>query len=301
MHRFVSKHINFYPSSVNASLRNINRRVHYTDKIKLAILDWSGTTIDPHVIAPAVSFVNVFKKHGVPITMSEARKPMGLRKDLHIQEILKMPDVIKRWKDSKGYAPTDNDAELLFSDYIPLQNECLPQYTTLLPNVINTAKYLRNNLNIKIGTTTGFTRSMVDVILENTKKQGYTPDTNVAGDEIDNGLGRRPNPFMIYRNMLNLDIWPIQSVVKVDDTVGGVGEGLNAGCWTVGISSFSNYNDIDDLEHWNGLTNQEKNDKIANSRDILINSNAHYVIDDISQLPFVIKEINFRLSSGEHP
>ena len=43
-----------------------------------------STTADKYVIAPAVVFQDVFHKHGVPITMAEARLPMGLRKDLHI-------------------------------------------------------------------------------------------------------------------------------------------------------------------------------------------------------------------------
>ena len=47
--------------------------------MKAVILDWSGTTADAHVIAPAISFCKVFEKHGVPITMEEARLPMGLR------------------------------------------------------------------------------------------------------------------------------------------------------------------------------------------------------------------------------
>jgi len=50
-----------------------------------------------HVIAPAVVFYEVFKKHGVPITMKEARLPMGLRKDLHIAKILEIPEVKERW------------------------------------------------------------------------------------------------------------------------------------------------------------------------------------------------------------
>ena len=59
-------------------------------KISGLILDFSGTTLDPHVIAPAFSFMEAFAKEGVPITMEEARKPMGLRKDLHILRILEV-------------------------------------------------------------------------------------------------------------------------------------------------------------------------------------------------------------------
>ena len=57
----------------------------YRGKVKALILDWSGTTVDAYVVAPAVVFVEVFKKHGVEISMPEARGPMGLLKDLHIK------------------------------------------------------------------------------------------------------------------------------------------------------------------------------------------------------------------------
>ena len=46
----------------------------------------------------------------------------------------------------------------------------------------------------------------------------------------------RPTPSMIYLNMVNMDVYPAQAVVKVDDTTSGIVAGLNAGCWTVGVA-----------------------------------------------------------------
>jgi phosphonoacetaldehyde hydrolase len=63
----------------------------YKGKVKTIILDWSGTTADAYVIAPAVVFVEVFKNQGVEISMEEARGPMGLRKDLHIKALTEDP------------------------------------------------------------------------------------------------------------------------------------------------------------------------------------------------------------------
>jgi len=59
----------------------------YRGPLQTCILDWSGTTADKYVLAPALAFRQVFEKAGVPITMKEARLPMGLRKDLHIRAI----------------------------------------------------------------------------------------------------------------------------------------------------------------------------------------------------------------------
>ena len=63
--------------------------------------------------------------------------------------------------------------------------------------------------------------------------QGYAPDCYVTSDLVPNA---RPSPAMIFKNMIELDIWVPKSVVKVDDTTGGIKAGLYAGCWTVGIA-----------------------------------------------------------------
>jgi hypothetical protein len=38
---------------------------------------------------------------------------------------------------------------------------------------------------------------MVDVLLETAVKSGYNPNFTVGGDEVENGMGYRPTPFMI--------------------------------------------------------------------------------------------------------
>lgn len=271
------------------------------EKVKAVILDWSGTTADPFVIAPARVFADVFQKHNVPITMKEAREPMGLRKDLHIAKILQNPDIRKRWFEIKGYEPTQKDVDELFVDFVPMQLSCLREYTGLLPGVADTIKKLQIS-GIKIGSTTGFLESMVDILLEDAKKQNYIPDSSVAGDQVSHNMGFRPAPFMVYENLKQLGIYPIKSVVKVDDTISGVGEGINAGCWAVGVCGWSNYMDIDSMEQWNNMSDTEKEERRNMSKNKLIyESNAHYVIDDLTFLPTVIDDINLRLQNGETP
>jgi len=275
-------------------------RKGFRGPLRAAILDWSGTTADAHVLAPAVVFADVFEKHGVPISMKEAREPMGLRKDLHIAKILEIPAVAQRWTKIKGAAPTPMDVNTLFTDFVPMQLECLGKYTTLLPGVAETVATLKSD-GMKIGSTTGFTKRMVDVLLRDAKKQGYEPDSSVAGDEVPNNMGWRPAPFMIYQNLVNLGVFPIESVVKVDDTVSGVGEGLNAGCWAVGVANWSNYTDVDSLEQWEAMPEAEREARREVSRAKLYQSGAHYVIDELPDMVSVCQDINDRLSRGEMP
>ncbi len=270
----------------------------YQGRVKGLVLDWSGTTADEYVIAPAVVFVDVFKKFNVEISMTEAREPMGLRKDLHILELTKLPKIRERWNNAHGRYPFQGDVDRMFADFVPMQLDCLRKYTTLLPHVADVTQKFQKE-GIKIGSSTGFVRSMVDILEEDAKKQGYTPDASVAGDEVANGA--RPKPFMVYRNLDLMNVHPIQSVVKVDDTVSGIGEALEAGCWGVGIARYSNYMDMDTLEEAQSLPKDEIQRRLVKTRDILQKAGAHYVINTFDELPEVVEEINLRLSKGERP
>lgn len=270
----------------------------YRGKVKALVLDWSGTTADAYVVAPAVVFVEVFKNQGVEISMAEARGPMGLRKDLHIKALTEVPEIRERWKSVHGKNPDQDDVDRMFADFVPLQLDCLRKYTDLLPGVAKVTQRLQAQ-GIKIGSSTGFTRAMVDILEEEAAKQGYKPDASVAGDEVSHGA--RPAPHMVYRNLDLMGIDPIQSVVKVDDTVSGVGEAVNAGCWGVGVVRYSNYMDVDTPEQGAEMSEQETERRMAMTHDILAKAGAHYVIDSLADIEPVIEDINTRLTRGERP
>jgi phosphonoacetaldehyde hydrolase len=270
----------------------------YKGKVQAVILDWSGTTADAYVVAPAVVFVEVFKRQKVEISMLEARGPMGLRKDLHIKALTEVDEIKERWKKIHGKYPEQSDVDRMFADFVPLQLDCLRKYTTLLPGVAEVTQRLQKQ-GIKIGSTTGFVRSMVDILEEDSAKQGYKPDASVAGDEVTNGA--RPSPHMVYKNLDMLNITPIQSVVKVDDTASGVGEAVNAGCWGIGVTRYSNYMDVDTPEDGKKLSEDEIKKRVAKTKDILEKAGAHYILESIADIEPVIEDINKRIARGERP
>ena len=287
--------------SLNEGEKLMNKYVEekrYRGKVQAVILDWSGTTADAYVVAPAVVFVKVFKRQNVEISMAEARGPMGLRKDLHIKALTKVDEIKERWKNIHGQYPDQSDVDRMFADFVPLQLDCLRKYTTLLPGVAEVTQRLQKQ-GIKIGSTTGFIRPMVDILEEDAAKQGYKPDASVAGDEVINGA--RPSPHMVYKNLDMLNITPIHSVIKVDDTVSGVGEAVNAGCWGVGVTRYSNYMDVDSPEDGEKLSDDEIAKRHAKTKDMLEKAGAHYVIDSIVDIEPVIEHVNQRLARGEKP
>ncbi len=263
------------------------------------ILDWSGTVCDAYVLAPTRAFVEVFAEAGVEISVSEARVPMGLPKDVHIRRLLETPAIRGRWRVVHGRDPDGSDAESLFAGFIPRQIACIAEHAGLLPGVVEMADILRSDHGVKIGVTTGFPRAVVDVVERHARRQGFCPDATVAADDVAHGA--RPRPFMLYRNLDLLDVHPIQSVVKVDDTVSGVREGLEAGCWSVGIAGYSNYMDADSTEEARLWTGEEAARRLERTRQRLAGAGAHYVIDEPLDLPAVVGDVNRRLERGERP
>ncbi|MEE8270952.1 MAG: phosphonoacetaldehyde hydrolase, partial [Alphaproteobacteria bacterium] len=170
----------------------------YRGGVKALVLDWSGTTVDAYVVAPAVVFVAAFGKQGVEISMAEARGPMGLRKDLHIKALTEDPAIRERWNGVHGSYPDQADVDAMFADFVPMQLDCLRAYADLLPGVADVVGRLQAR-GIKIGSSTGFIRVMVDILEDEAAKQGYRPDASVAGDDVIHGA--RPAPHMVYRNL----------------------------------------------------------------------------------------------------
>ena len=105
---------------------------------------------------------------------------------------------------------------------------------------------------------------------------------------------------MVIKNMMEMNVFPPAAVVKVDDTVVGVEEGLNAGTWAVGVSKTGTLVGLND-EEIKKMPKAELKAKIEVANDKLRRAGAHYVIEEISQLPHVILEIEERLKRREKP
>ena len=63
------------------------------------LLDWTGTTLDYGCYAPAVAFVEVYRRRGVDITIEQARASMGAHKKVPIGELSKVPEVAALWQE----------------------------------------------------------------------------------------------------------------------------------------------------------------------------------------------------------
>ena len=268
----------------------------YRGRVQAVLLDWAGTTMDFGCMAPAVVFALVFERHGVPITMDEARAPMGAHKRVHIQKITQLDAVRSRWHEAHGRLPTNDDVDAMFADFVPLQLECLSRYSELVPGTLQAIAALRQR-GIRIGSTTGYTTEMTAINLRDAERQGYKPDSTVSASEMPAG---RPYPFMCLQNAINLQVDCVAACVKVDDTVPGVEEGLNAGMWSVGLAVSGNEVGLS-LADWQALPADEHKVKRERAYRRMLQSGAHYVVDTIADLLPCIDDIEARLRRGERP
>src|SRR4029077_3970983 len=153
-------------------------RRSYRGPLKAVILDWAGTTMDYGCFAPAVVFMEVFRRKGVDISIEQAREPMGAHKRMHIGLIAKNESVAENWKKVHQRKPDDNDVEKMFQDFVPLQLKCLADYADLVPGTLEAITDFRRR-GLKIGSTTGYTEEMMALLLDEARKRGYVPDSTV--------------------------------------------------------------------------------------------------------------------------
>ena len=268
----------------------------YRGPIRCIILDWAGTTMDFGCMAPAVVFQQVFAKAGVPISMEEARIPMGAHKKVHIGLIREIPSVRRRWIDTHGTEATQEDVDRMFEDFVPMQEACLSEYSQLIPGTLEVIAESRKR-GYKIGSTSGYLPGMLAINQADAEKQGYVPDATFGAGDVKRG---RPFPHMVLRNMLELDVSPVQSVVKTDDTLTGIEEGLNAGCWAVGLAISGNEVGVQ-LDEWNAFSEEVKQRHRDRIYPTMYQRGAHYVVDSIADLMPCLDDIEARLKRGEKP
>jgi phosphonoacetaldehyde hydrolase len=273
----------------------VNRQT-YRGPVKAVILDWAGTAVDYGSFAPTSVFLRLFESQQITITPEDARSGMGLMKKDHLRAILNRPAVAKAWRSVHGRDSTEADVENLFSNFVEKQIAALEEYAEPIPGLLEVAAVLRT-AGIKIGSTTGYLRAMMDVLAPKARQYGYEPDSLVCPDDVPAG---RPYPWMCYQNAIKLDVYPMQAMVKVGDTLVDIAEGLNAGMWTVGISLTGNLMGLrpDEINRLPADTLEKEHARIAGQ---LFQAGAHYVIKGIWDLPTVLEDIRLRLAQGERP
>ncbi|HWU24925.1 MAG TPA: phosphonoacetaldehyde hydrolase [Rhizomicrobium sp.] len=261
--------------------------------VKAVIFDWAGTVIDFGCMAPVKALIDVFGEEGVAITADEVRRDMGRAKRDHLSALLADRNIAQRWAAQKGRPVSDTDADALYARLEPAMKSAASASARLIPGAAQVVGELRG-LGVRIGSGTGYTRAMMADILPAAKGQGYAPDVVICAGEVPSG---RPSPLMVWKALVELDAWPARACIKVDDAAVGIEEGRNAGCWTVGLSASGNNMGLD-IENYAALPAHERRVRLALAEGVLKAAGADFVIEDVSQLMPVVREIAHRISAS---
>lgn len=256
-------------------------------QIEAVIFDWAGTTVDFGCFAPVQVFVQIFEQAGVPVTIEEARKPMGMLKIDHIRTMLEMPRISAAFEEVHGRPFTEEDVQTLYGQFEEALMKTLAKYTDPIAGVCETVQTLREQ-GIKIGSTTGYTREMMEVVTREAKKKGYASDFLATADDT-NQFGR-PYPYMLFRNIEALQIQSTKSVVKVGDTTSDMQEAKNAGVLAIGVIVGSSEMGYTEAEYA-ALPEDEKHKLIEATRKKFEASGADYTIETMPDLLPLLEQI----------
>ena len=248
------------------------------DRFDLVIFDWAGTMVDFGSAAPVRALIEAFAAEGVAIDEATARRDMGRAKVDHVQSLLRDPVVATAWRARHHRDPDAGDVTTLMARLGPLMRTHAARASTLIPGARATFERLRG-LGVRVASSTGYTRDMMEPVLARAASQGYTPEHVVCSGETPAG---RPTPLMIYKACAELGVWPLSRVVKVDDAEAGIGEGRAAGAYTVGVLS-GNAVGLSE-EALAALPSAERTARLATAKAALLAAGADAVIDSVADL-----------------
>jgi phosphonoacetaldehyde hydrolase len=260
--------------------------------IKAVILDWAGTVLDHGSRAPMGAFVAAFAQFGVGITIEQARGPMGMAKADHIRLVGRAAN--DAWRARHGRDFGEADVQAIFDVFEPLNIAAVEAHSALIPGAAQALAWCGSR-GIRIGSTTGYTRPIMQRLAPLAAAQGFRPETLICAGDLAAG---RPAPLQMWKAMAEMGVWPAHAVVKLDDTPPGIGEGRAAGTWAVGVALTGNIAGLS-AEDLAALPTAERDALRARAVAELTAAGAHRVIDSIADLPAAIAEIEARLGRGE--
>lgn len=197
----------------------------------LVVLDMAGTTVqDDDAVNRCLCAA--LAETGVGVTRDEVNEVMGMPKPVAISLLL------ERRKYSGKPAPA-REVDSIHGDFL---RRMISFYRTdpAVREIDGASEVLRQlrRAGIKLALDTGFSRDIVDAILQRLGWAGKELlHATVASDEVPRG---RPHPDLVFRAMELTGVTDARRVAKVGDTPSDLLEGRAAGCGLViGVTSGS--------------------------------------------------------------
>ncbi|MGN0908724.1 MAG: phosphonoacetaldehyde hydrolase [Succinivibrio sp.] len=259
-------------------------------KPEAVIFDWAGTTIDFGSMAPVDAIRGAFITEGIEVTDDEIRAPMGMLKHDHLSAMLHMPRIATLFHERFGRDPGGDDIDRVYAAFEKSLMEQLPSHCDLKPHLLEAVGILRDK-GIAIGSTTGYTREMMEAVTAGAAEAGYRPDAVFTAEDVG-GFGR-PRPYMIFRNLEALGVTDVRNAIKIGDTPSDIREGRNAGVFSVGVAEGSSAAGMD-AASWARLGAEERSHVLHRAARALYEAGADLVIRDLSGIKVMLEAFKAR-------
>jgi phosphonoacetaldehyde hydrolase len=248
--------------------------------IGLIIFDWAGTLVDFGCRAPLAAFHTAFENAGLPVNDDIARKPMGAHKRDHVREILHYAEIADRVRTEMKREPDEALVEEIYQDFSKRLPALLPAHAEPIPGAVETLRWLREH-GIRIGSTTGYTRAMMNALEPIAHMSGIDPEFVICADEV---LQSRPAPWACFRIAEQCGVYPMSRCIKVGDTPADMAEGRNAGMICIGLSECGNEVGLS-REALAALSSTEREQLVEAADKRLREAGANAVLRSVAELP----------------
>ena len=105
---------------------------------------------------------------------------------------------------------------------------------------------------------------------------------------------------MAFKSAIELNLYPIELIIKIGDTISDIEEGLNACMWSVGVVLSSNELGLTE-EEVDNMPKTELEKKCKNVRDRMLKAGAHYFIQTLAELGELLTTVNDQSKQGWRP
>ncbi len=189
--------------------------------IELVIFDMAGTTVNDQdgvnrSLRAALDHV------GISVTREAVNEVMGIPKPIALTRLIEASQHPERLADLDAIHADFVQRMIRFYQTDPSVHE--------IAGASETFRRL-HDAGIKVALDTGFTRDIVDVVLDRLGwKNSDLIDLTITSDEVERG---RPHPDMVEKAIRDLGISEASRVAKVGDTPSDLQEGTAAGCGAV--------------------------------------------------------------------
>lgn len=261
--------------------------------IKAFIFDWAGTMVDFGSLVPAKAMLSAFEESKLPVSEADIRTSMGMAKRAHIESILAIPAMAERWQTIHGASWTEQDLDRLLD---AMERHTIAQAVACavpIPGALDLVAALRAR-DIRVGSTTGYTRPIMEKVAPEAARHGYEPDVMICAGDVLEG---RPAPLMIWKALVDMGVWPAGACVKVDDSPVGITAGRNAGLITIGLSASGNGVGLS-ADKLAALSPPNRERRLQNSADLLFAAGADYVVETVADIEPLLDPIAKRAADN---